>query len=99
MKNPDRFTVTQLTDLPNIGPAMARDLRILGIERPQQLIGQDPLAMYDDLCLITEQDHDPCVIDVFMSVVRFMEGGEPRPWWEFTGERKAGLAGKKTLAV
>ena len=31
---------------------------------------------------------DPCVIDVFMSAIDFMEGGEPSAWWEFTNERK-----------
>jgi hypothetical protein len=28
------------------------------------------------------------VIDVFMSVIDFMEGGGARPWWSFTEERK-----------
>ncbi|MBA3037008.1 MAG: hypothetical protein FP814_11015 [Desulfobacterium sp.] len=31
---------------------------------------------------------DQCVIDVFISVMHFMEGGNPLPWWSFTGERK-----------
>ncbi|MBW2096682.1 MAG: hypothetical protein JRI80_17565 [Deltaproteobacteria bacterium] len=32
--------------------------------------------------------HDPCVIDAFMSVVHFMGGGDPLPWWSFTPARK-----------
>jgi hypothetical protein len=28
------------------------------------------------------------VLDVFMSVTDFLGGGAPRPWWEYTGERK-----------
>jgi hypothetical protein len=32
--------------------------------------------------------HDPCVIDVFMLVVSFMEGGAALPWWSFTEQRK-----------
>ena len=77
-----------LTDLPNIGPAMARDLRLLGFERPAQLVGQDPQALYDRLCGLTGVRQDPCVLDVFVSVTRFMDGEEPRPWWHYTPERK-----------
>jgi hypothetical protein len=29
------------------------------------------------------------VIDVFMAVVHFMEGGDPLPWWTFTKKRKS----------
>jgi hypothetical protein len=48
--------------------------------------------MYDDLCRITGQKHDPCVIDVFLSIVDFINGGEPQDWWKFTAQRKAYLA-------
>ena len=88
MKNPDRATVARLEQLPNIGMAIAEDLRMLGIEHPQQLIGQDPLQLWQALGQKTGQRHDPCVLDTFMAAVDFMEGGEPRPWWSFTAERK-----------
>ena len=32
--------------------------------------------------------HDPCVLDVFMSITRFMDGEAPRAWWDYTPERK-----------
>ncbi|MGD8812345.1 MAG: helix-hairpin-helix domain-containing protein [Thioalkalispiraceae bacterium] len=41
---------------------------------------------------MTGRRHDPCVIDVFISAVKYMEGGPPRKWWEFTKERKKKLA-------
>ena len=88
MKNPDRETVSQLEDLLNIGKAMAGALRSIGINHPQDLIGKDPYQLYDKLCSMTGQKHDPCVIDVFLSVVDFMNGGEAKPWWEFTEQRK-----------
>jgi len=88
----DRASVRKFTDLPNVGPAMAADLRLLGYVSPGELAGQCPFAMYRRLCEITGQRHDPCVIDVFMSVVAFVDGGPPRPWWEFTARRKARLA-------
>jgi hypothetical protein len=88
MKNPDRKTVSRLEDLPNIGKAMADDLRLIGIDHPKKLIGKDPLKLYDKLCRAIGVRQDACVIDVFISVVHYMEGGEPRPWWSFTEERK-----------
>ena len=83
-----RDRLQTLTDLPNIGPAMARDLRLLGFGHPSQLTGQDPQDLYDRLCRLTGKRQDPCVLDVFVSVTRFMDGEEPRPWWEYTPERK-----------
>ena len=91
MKKPDRNTVARLEDLPNIGKAMAADLRLIGIRVPHDLAGQDPFAMYHRLCALSGKRHDPCVIDVFMSVVHFIEGGEAQPWWFFTARRKRQL--------
>ena len=84
----DRTRVVRLTDLPNVGPAIAEDLRLLGIDQPDQLAGKNPFEMYRMLCEKTAARHDPCVIDVFMSVTRFMAGEEARPWWKYTEERK-----------
>jgi hypothetical protein len=83
-----RQQLNKLTDLPNIGPASASDLVLLGIEKPQELIGKSPLQMYRDLCLLTKQRQDPCVLDVFISIVRFMEGADAQAWWLYTEERK-----------
>lgn len=88
----DRARVRQLTDLPNVGKAVAGDLHLLGVESPAQLAGADPFALYERLCRITGQRHDPCVIDTFMSITDFMNGQPPRPWWEFTAARKKALA-------
>jgi len=90
----DRNCLITLTDLPNIGPAMAEDFRLLGIDEPVQLAGRDPFQLYEQLCEITATRQDPCVIDVFISVTRFMSGDEPRPWWAYTEERKQLLAKK-----
>lgn len=89
----DRAAVRQLTDLPNVGKATAGDLRLLGFHSPEQIAGQSPFEMYDRLCRETGQRHDPCVIDVFMSITSFLEGEPARPWWEFTETRKRVLAG------
>ena len=88
-----RDCVKQLTDLPNIGKAMAEDLRTIGIIKPEQLTGRSPYEMYQELCSKTGNRHDPCVIDVFVSITRFIEGDNPRPWWEYTAERIRALNG------
>jgi hypothetical protein len=90
-----RDCVRKLEDLPNIGRAMADDLRLIGIHTPEQLCGQDAYEMYVSLCDKTGQRHDPCVIDVFLSIVHFMRGGEAKPWWTFTLERKQELGAGK----
>jgi len=87
----DRARLRSLTDLPNIGKAGAADLRLLGIHQPNQLAGRCPFAMYTRLCEVTGVRHDPCVIDVFMSITHFADGGEARTWWSFTEERKLAL--------
>ena len=88
MKSPDRETVSQLDALPNIGKTIAGDLRLIGIDHPGKLVGKDPFELYEALCTRSGKRHDPCVIDVFMSVIHFMEGGDPLPWWKFTDNRK-----------
>ena len=88
MKNLNLETVSKLEHLPNIGKNMANYLEIADIKNPQSLIGKDAFDLYCKLCNKTGKQFDPCVIDVFMSVIDFMEGGEAAPWWEFTSERK-----------
>jgi hypothetical protein len=80
--------------IPNVGPSFAANLRRLGIKSPAELPGRDPYAMYDDLCRITGQRHDRCMLDTFIAAVRFMEGGPKKPWWAFTAERKRSLAAR-----
>jgi hypothetical protein len=50
--------------------------------------------MYDGLCRITCQRHDPCLLDAFIAAVRFMEGSPKKPWWKYTAERKRELAAR-----
>ncbi len=89
----DRQRLAHFTDLPNVGPAMAADLRLLGFTAPQDLRGHCPYALYDALCAKSGTRHDPCVVDVFISIIRFLDGATPQPWWAYTAERKAYLQG------
>jgi len=93
-----------LEAIPNVGASIARDLRSIGIKQPQQLIGRNPLSLYQTLCDRTRTRQDPCVLDTFISAVRFMEGAPARPWWSYTAERKkkfpeSSLATRKTATA
>lgn len=87
----DRARLVKLTDLPNIGPAMAADLLRLGYSTPAQLKGADPEETYLRLCALDGTRHDPCVLDVFVSVTRFLAGEPAQSWWVFSGERRESL--------
>jgi hypothetical protein len=80
--------VATLEDLPNVGKAIAADFRALGIREPAQLRRQDPYALYDRLNRVTGVRHDPCLLDTFIAVTRFVDGGPAKPWWTYTAERK-----------
>jgi len=84
----ERNRTRVLTDLPNIGSVMAGHLESIGIRSPDDLLGADPFELYQRLCRETGSRQDPCALDVLISVVRFMHGEEPRPWWRYTEERK-----------
>lgn len=93
-----RQEIAHLEDIPNVGPAIAADLRQLGITSPADLPGRDPYAMYHDLCRITGQRQDPCLLDTFLAAVRFMEGAPKKPWWKYTAGRKRELANRRLTA-
>jgi hypothetical protein len=84
----DRVALKALQTIPNIGPACARDLLLLGFHAPEELRGQEPMALYRKLEAVTGSRQDPCVLDTLMSAVHFAETGERRTWWSFTEERK-----------
>lgn len=80
----------RLEQIPNVGPATAADLRRLGVHHPSDLARADPDELFERLCRLTGQRHDPCVLDTFHAAVDFMRGAPPRPWWSYTARRLAG---------
>ena len=78
----------RLEQLPNIGPAMAGDLRALGITHPRELAHRDAFSLYQALCAHSGKRQDPCVLDTFMAATDFMRGAAPAPWWAYTAQRK-----------
>lgn len=94
MTSINRAAITNLEDIPNVGPSIAGSLRRIGVHSPKDLAGKDPYTMYDGLCQATGVRHDPCVIDVFIAAVRFMDGEPSKPWWKYTPERKRVMAAR-----
>ena len=90
----DNRVVTSLEQIPNVGPSIAAGLRQIGVRTPPALVGRDPYRLYVSLCKATSERQDPCVLDVFISAVRFMEGGPVQPWWHYTDERKRMVAAR-----
>ncbi len=88
----------RLTDIPNIGRAIAADLQELGIRSPLDVRDMNPRAVYEALRVPMGKRHDPCLLDVLLAAHDFMHGGAAQPWWAFTARRKAMLAtDKKTV--
>jgi hypothetical protein len=81
-----------LTALPNVGPAVARKLRRLGVTRPEDLRGRDAEELFERLCALDGRRHDPCLLDTFTAAVAVADGAQPRPWWAYSRERKARAA-------
>ena len=84
-------TPTRLEELPNVGPKTAAKLELVGVRTPEDLAGRDPYALFGELCARTGERCDPCLLDVLVAATRFLEGEPARPWWAYTGERKARL--------
>lgn len=82
-----------LEQLPNVGPSLAADLRLIGIEAPAALRSADGFQLYQRLCQLTGRRHDPCVLDTFLAVTDFMRGAAPAPWWRYTAARKQNFPG------
>jgi len=86
-----RVGIDKLESIPNVGVAIAAKLRLLGFKSPSDLKETDPYIIYRKYCELKGKRIDPCLLDVFISAVSFCNGNPPKPWWEFTAERKAKL--------
>ena len=84
----DRGTISRFDQIINVGPAMSLGFEKMGFKQPPDLIGQEPIVLYQRLCKIDDEFYDPCVLDVLMATVDYMNGNRPRQWWDYTAKRK-----------
>ncbi len=80
--------VKRFEDIPNVGPAMVRDFKQLGLKTPADLCAQDAFHLYTKMCVLSGKRVDPCVLDTYMAVVDFMNGAPARAWYWYTKKRK-----------
>lgn len=82
----------KLRDLAGIGPAMLKDFRLLGVSSVPQLAKKDGRKLYDQLCKVTGERQDPCVLDTFVCAVAQARNpelpAEQRQWWYWSRIRK-----------
>jgi hypothetical protein len=81
-----KFSKDPLQSLPGVGPASAADFRLLGINTPAELAGRNPQQLYDELCALTGQPQDRCVLYVFRCAIWVVENPDHpdktlRNWW------------------
>lgn len=80
--------VKKFTDIPNVGKAVAEKYHALGFTHPSELVGKDGYVLYQKLCKKEGVRHDPCLLDTFLAVEDFMNGGIPKQWFLYTKLRK-----------
>jgi hypothetical protein len=88
----------ELRTIPGVGPSLAIDLRLLGIEQVADLAGRDPEELYRRLEERVGRHVDRCVLYVFRSSVYFAGQARPEPeltrWWNW---KDGGLAERRGL--
>lgn len=77
----------ELRKIPGIGPRMEEDLRQLGYQCVEQLVGEDPEKMYQRLMRLHGGHIDRCVLYVFRCAVYFASNTVHEPqklkWWNW----------------
>ena len=93
MKAKSYKEVKSFQDIPNIGPAIANKLGLIGIYKPTDLIKRDPYKLYLKMCEVSGVRQDPCLFDTYIAAVDFMNGAPARPWFYYTKNRKKNYPG------
>lgn len=85
-----------LMTIPGVGPAIARDLYDLGFDSVQDLQGQNPERMYNQLCALQGGQVDRCMLYVFRSAVYYASHQTHDPnllnWWNWKDPDLSGQA-------
>ena len=73
--------------IPGIGKSLSQDLVDLGYRRIEELRGENPEEMYQNLCFLRSQHIDRCVLYVFRCAVYFASNSVHKPellkWWNW----------------
>ena len=77
-----------LRTLMNVGPAMERDLTVLGIRTIAELASADASDLFQRLERHSQSRVDPCVYDTFCAIIHEAKTGEKTAWYAWTERRK-----------
>jgi hypothetical protein len=76
-----------LQELPGVGPSIAGDLYALGIREPADLVGHDPLDLYERSCKVQGVRIDRCLLYVYRCAVHYATHRPRDPeqckWWNW----------------
>lgn len=82
-----------LEKLVSVGPAIVRDLQLVGVRSVSSLARSNPTKLYEKLCRVTMRHHNVCVLDVFCAAVAQARNPRLAPekcqWWYWSRRRKA----------
>jgi hypothetical protein len=84
--------LSDLQRIPGVGPSIEQDFLGLGISSVADLVGQDPEALFERLCMERGERIDRCVLYVFRSSIYFASESERRHeeplllWWNWKDE-------------
>lgn len=85
------FALADFQQLGSVGLETARDFVLLGFERVEDLVGRDPVELYERLSQLTGARQDPCVEDVVRCAIAQAEDPrlppDLRDWWKWTSVR------------
>ena len=79
----------ELTNIPGVGPAIARDLSNIGIRKVSDLKGQSPEQLFDRSNEVAGKVQDRCLLYVFRCAVYYAETNEQEreeeklKWWNW----------------
>ena len=59
----------KLSDLASINDATLQFFKILGIHSVRDLKKHDSSTLYNELCMLTNQQHDPFIEDIFKAAI------------------------------
>jgi len=79
-KNSITDSLKELQAIPGVGQSLSRDLVDLGYRKINDLKGEDPENMYQNLMGLRGQHVDRCVLYVFRCAVYYASNSVHEPW-------------------
>ena len=83
--------ISDLQEIPGVGPSIARDLFQIGIRRVSDLKNKLPEKLYDAACKRAGKKIDRCLLYVFRCAVYYASQRRHNPellkWWNWKDEK------------